>query len=101
MKFNIEIDCSPEEARAFFGLPDVAPMQERLMRDMEEKLRGNMLSMDPDAMMKSWMPMATQGAMQGWGEMQKMFWEQMGMGMSSGASGGKGGKSGKSGSGGE
>lgn len=24
MKINIEIDCSPEEARRFMGLPDVA-----------------------------------------------------------------------------
>ena len=32
MKVNVEIDCTPEEARAFFGLPDVAPLQEKLKR---------------------------------------------------------------------
>ena len=37
MKINVEIDCTPEEARAFFGLPDVAPMQERLMKEVEER----------------------------------------------------------------
>ena len=26
MKVNIEIDCTPVEARQFFGLPDVVPM---------------------------------------------------------------------------
>lgn len=76
MKFNVEIDCSPEEARTFLGLPDVAPMQERLMKELERKLQENMGSMDPEAMMKTWMPLAAQGL----GEMQKMFWAQMGLG---------------------
>src|SRR5437868_1199614 len=29
MKVNVQIDCTPEEARAFFGLPDLGPMQQR------------------------------------------------------------------------
>lgn len=28
MKFNIEIDATPAEARAFLGLPDVTPLHE-------------------------------------------------------------------------
>jgi kynurenine formamidase len=28
MKIKIDIDCTPQEARAFFGLPDVEPIQE-------------------------------------------------------------------------
>ena len=28
MKVNIEVDCTPDEARRFLGLPDVAPMQQ-------------------------------------------------------------------------
>ena len=28
MKISIDIDCSPQEARAFFGLPNVEPIQE-------------------------------------------------------------------------
>ena len=31
MKFTIEIDCTPEEARHFFGLPEVKPMQDAAM----------------------------------------------------------------------
>ena len=38
MKINVEIDCTPEEARAFLGLPDVSPMQERLMKEVDEYL---------------------------------------------------------------
>ena len=26
MKINVEVDCTPLEARQFFGLPDVQPM---------------------------------------------------------------------------
>jgi hypothetical protein len=29
MKINVEVDCTPLEARQFFGLPDVQPMQTR------------------------------------------------------------------------
>ncbi len=28
MKITVDIDCTPEEARAFFGLPNVQPMQD-------------------------------------------------------------------------
>lgn len=75
MKIKFDIECSPAEARAFFGLPDVAPMQEALMKELEEKLRENMNTMEPEAMLKTWLP----ATVQGWGEMQKMFWQQMGM----------------------
>jgi len=73
MKINVEIDCTPEEARAFFGLPDVAPMQERLMKDVEEQMVAAMRSMEPDALMKTWLP----ASMQGFESLQKMFWNAM------------------------
>ena len=31
MKIKIDIDCTPQEARAFFGLPHVEPMQEAVL----------------------------------------------------------------------
>ena len=31
MKVTVDIDCTPEEARTFFGLPDVKPMQKAMM----------------------------------------------------------------------
>jgi hypothetical protein len=73
MKVHVEIDCTPEEARAFFGLPDVAPMQERLMKDVEERMVAAMRSMEPDALMKTWLP----ASMQGLESIQKMFWNAM------------------------
>ena len=30
MKVKIDIDCTPEEARAFFGLPDLGPLHEQM-----------------------------------------------------------------------
>ncbi|HUY68037.1 MAG TPA: DUF6489 family protein [Alphaproteobacteria bacterium] len=73
MKVNVEIDCSPEEARVFLGLPDVQPMQEALMKDLENRLRANMQALDPESIMKTWLPAGLQGAEQ----MQKMFWSQV------------------------
>ena len=35
MKIKIEVDCTPEEARNFFGLPNVKPMQEAVMAESE------------------------------------------------------------------
>lgn len=73
MKITFDIDCTPEEARQFLGLPNVAEMQDRVMKDMEEKMRENINTLDPETFMKTWMP----STMQGWGEVQKMFWNQM------------------------
>ena len=77
MKVNFDIECTPEEARRFLGLPDLGPMQERMMKEIEERMAENLRALDPETLVKTWMPMT----MQGWGEMQKMFWSQMGVNM--------------------
>jgi hypothetical protein len=74
MKVNFDIECTPEEARRFLGLPDLAPMQERMMKELETRMAENLRALDPETLVKTWMPMT----MQGFGEMQKMFWTQMG-----------------------
>ena len=74
MKVNFDIECTPEEAREFLGLPKVAPMQERMMQELEERMAENIRSMDPESFAKTWLPMT----MQSWTEMQKNFWSQMG-----------------------
>jgi len=56
MKVKIDIDCTPEEARAFFGLPDLGPLQKEMMAQMQERMKAAMGTMDPEAMMKAWMP---------------------------------------------
>ena len=76
MKVKIDIDCTPEEARAFMGLPDVRPMQESMMKEVEERMRANLQAMDPEAMFKTWLP----AGIQSWEQMQRMFWSRMGGG---------------------
>ncbi len=81
MKVTIEIDCTPEEARATLGLPDVKPMQESMMAEMEERMRTAMQSMDTETLMKNWMMPGTAGNMQGFEQLQKAFWTQMTSGL--------------------
>ena len=73
MKIHVEIDCAPEELRQFFGLPDVKPMQEGLIKDIEERLRAGIKALDPEAMMKTWLP----SGIKGFEQMQEMFLHQM------------------------
>lgn len=54
MKVNIEIECTPEEARTFLGLPDLKPMQEVLLAQLQERMMANIRSMDPQEVMKTW-----------------------------------------------
>ncbi|MEE8501817.1 MAG: DUF6489 family protein [Kiloniellales bacterium] len=74
MKIKLDVDCTPEEARAFLGLPDVAPMQRALVEEIGQRMRAGLEAMDPEAVMKTWMPLGLQGLEQA----QKMFWSQMG-----------------------
>lgn len=69
MKVNVNVDCTPQEARAFFGLPDVAPINELMVAEVEKRLASNMEAMDPMEMMRSWMALG--------GSMQNSFFELM------------------------
>jgi hypothetical protein len=55
MKVTVDIDCTPEEARVFLGLPDVRPMQEALLQEMQERMAAQMKSVDPQEMMRFWL----------------------------------------------
>ena len=54
MKLNIEIDCTPAEARAFLGLPDVTVLNDHLVAEMQKRMDANMASLQPDELMKTW-----------------------------------------------
>ena len=73
MKITVDIDCTPEEARAFFGLPDVQPMQEALMKKIEERTIAGLDAMSPEALLKNWLPAGVQGLEQ----MQNLFWQSL------------------------
>ena len=46
MKLSIDIDCTPQEARAFLGLPDVEAFQKEMMAEVQEQLRSHVAAMD-------------------------------------------------------
>lgn len=60
MKFTINVECTPEEARRFVGLPDVTPLNEMLVSEMTTRAQENMKLMSPDTMMRSWMSIGGQ-----------------------------------------
>ena len=78
MKVNVTIDCTPEEARTFFGLPDVTPLNDQLVEEMSKRMTANMDALEPEALMRSWMSYG--------GEWQKQFMDLMGQAASGGGS---------------
>jgi hypothetical protein len=73
MKITMNVDCTPEEARAFLGLPDVKPMQEQLMQEVQERMAANIRAMEPEAMLRTWLP----ATLKGFEQMQEIFMAQM------------------------
>jgi hypothetical protein len=55
MKISIDVECTPEEARAALGLPDVSALNETLVREMQTRMTANMDALKPEELMKSWM----------------------------------------------
>ncbi len=60
MKFTVNVECSPEEARRFMGLPDVTPINDKLVEEMGKRMEKNLALMSGEAMMNSWMSVGTQ-----------------------------------------
>ncbi len=60
MKFTVNVECSPEEARRFMGLPDVTPINEALVSEMGKRMEKNLAMMSGESMMNSWMSVGTQ-----------------------------------------
>ena len=76
MKVRIDIDCTPEEARAFFGLPDVKPMQDELLKQVQERMAEALRMMEPEAMLRTWLP----ATLKGFEQLRDAFLSQMGQG---------------------
>lgn len=70
MKIKIDVDCTPEEARACLGLPDVKPMQEATLAAIQARLKAALEAQDAEALMKAWMPPGLGGIE----NLQKAFW---------------------------
>ena len=62
MKVRIEIDCTPLEARQFFGLPDMEPIHAMVMEELEGRMRENLATLaDPERLLKLWFSLGGQG----------------------------------------
>ena len=73
MKISIDVDCTPEEARAFLGLPDVTPLNEAFVVELQKRIQDGFSTEELDGMMQAW----TKSATTGMGELQRGFWSMM------------------------
>lgn len=72
MKLTINIDCTPAEARAFFGQPDMEPMNDMIVKEMMKRAKDNMDTLaNPERFMAQWMTMS--------GKSMEQFQSMMGM----------------------
>ena len=55
MKMTVEVDCTPEEARRFLGLPDVSALNDHMVAEMQKRIDANMALLSPDELVKNWL----------------------------------------------
>ena len=55
MKITIDVDCTPAEAREFFGLPDLRPLQTAWLAEVEKRLVADMQRFSPEGIARSWL----------------------------------------------
>ena len=53
MKVNVTFECTPEEMRAVCGLPDVQPLQDTIMTELQNKLKTGLGATDPAELFRS------------------------------------------------
>lgn len=62
MRLTINVDCTPEEARAFFGMPDVEPMNQMVVEEMTKRAKENLDTLaDPERFMAQMMFLGGKG----------------------------------------
>ena len=54
MKVTIEVDCTPQEGRSFFGLPDVSSLNDHLVQEMKSRIDANINMLQPEELLRSW-----------------------------------------------
>lgn len=62
MKINVEVECTPEEARRALGLPDLTPIHDRYVQTLLGMFDGTAVKPEMlENMMKSWNPLGEAG----------------------------------------
>ena len=83
MKVTFDVDCTPEEARRFLGLPDLSAVHAAYVEKMQKAVTDGPTPEMLGDMMKAWGPMNEAGL-----NMWKQMLGQMG-GQAGGQAGGK------------
>ena len=60
MKLTINVDCTPAEARAFLGLPNVEPLNDTLVEAVKQRIEQNIELVSPEFYLKQWYSMGGQ-----------------------------------------
>ena len=74
MKVTVDVDCSPAEARAFLGLPDVTPIHDKYIRPVLDSFEGVGSVEQMETLFKSFSPMGDAGV--------RLFQQMMNIGLS-------------------
>lgn len=61
MKITVDVDCTPEEARRFMGLPDMSGVHEVYIDKMKKMIEEGVTPDTMETMMRNWMPMGEAG----------------------------------------
>ena len=61
MKISVDIDCTPEEARRFMGLPDLSSIHEAYLSKMRVAIDQGLTPDTIQSMMQTWAPMGEAG----------------------------------------
>ena len=72
MKITVDVDCTPEEARRFLGLPDLTPVHAAYVEKMRKAAEEGVTPEAFSELMKSWGPMSEAGTAM-WRSMMEGF----------------------------
>lgn len=62
MRMTIDIDCTPQEARTLFGLPDVEPVNQAIVAEVMKRAKDNMDTLaDPEKFVSEMMSVGGKG----------------------------------------
>ena len=68
MKISVDVDCTPEEAWRFMGLPDLSSVHAIYLAKVEKMVDEGITADNIDTMVRAWSPM---------GEAGMTMWRQM------------------------
>ena len=78
MNISVNVDCTPEEARRFMGLPDLSSIHELYLEKLRDMMEQGLTPGSIETLMRNWAPM---------GEASMSMWRQLFENMGSGGFG--------------